>query len=50
MTNKEIVDDLKQSFLVKDCGYSLELAANTYDEMNSNTYYQDALKAVEDQE
>jgi hypothetical protein len=39
-----IIEELKQSLLVKECGYSLELAAETYDDMNDNTYYQDALK------
>jgi len=38
------IEELKNSFLVKDCGYSLELAAETYDDMNDNTYYQDAVK------
>lgn len=39
-----IIEELKNSFLVKECGYSLELAAETYDDMNDNTYYQDLLK------
>jgi hypothetical protein len=39
-----IIEELKQSLLVKVCGYSLELAAETYDLMNNDTYYQDALK------
>lgn len=39
----ELIEQLKQSFLVKDCGYSLELAAEVYDEMNGNIDYQTAL-------
>ena len=38
------IEELKNSFLVKDCGCSLKLSAETYDDMNNNTYYQDALK------
>ena len=40
----EIIQELKQSFLVKDQGLSLEEAADCYDEMDDDTRYQDALK------
>jgi len=39
-----IILELKKSFLVVEQGHSLESAAEIYDEMNDNTYYQDALK------
>lgn len=39
-----IIEELTNSFLVKDCGLSLEEAAETYDEMNDDTRYQDGLK------
>lgn len=41
-----IIQELKNSFLVKDCGYSLELAAETYDDMNDTVYFTNALKDI----
>lgn len=40
---------LGHSYLVLDAKYSLEDAAITYDEMNDNTEFQDALKLVDKQ-
>jgi hypothetical protein len=37
---------LSCSYLVKDAGYDLQTAAETYDEMNDNTEHQDALKLL----
>lgn len=39
-----VIEELKKSFLVQECGLSLEEAAETYDEMNGETTYTDALK------
>ena len=44
----EIIAELKNSFLVKDQGLSLESAAECYDEMNDDTRYQDALKEAQE--
>lgn len=44
----EIIEELKQSFLVKNQGLSLEDAAECYDEMDDNTRYQDALKEAQE--
>jgi hypothetical protein len=41
-----IIEELKRSFLVVERRHSLESAAEIYDQMNDNTYYQDALKEV----
>lgn len=46
MNCNEIVEELKQSFLVQELGYSLDLAAETYDEMDDRNYYQQALNEV----
>lgn len=46
---EQLVAWLRNSFLVTD-GMSLETAAETYDEMNDNTEFRDALGVVEEAE
>lgn len=46
---QELVFWLKSSYLVEGAKWTMESAAETYDEMNDNTEFQDALKLVDKQ-
>ena len=43
-----LVEELKTSFLVTEQGLDLEAAADTYDDMNDNSDYTQALNLVEE--
>jgi hypothetical protein len=43
---QELVNWLKTSYLASGADWDIDLAAETYDEMNDNTEFQDAVKLV----
>jgi hypothetical protein len=43
---QELVNWLKTSYLANGADWDIDVAAETYDEMNDNTEFQDALKLI----